>query len=326
MSMKRSQCVGLGGTFDHFHKGHQEFLRFASQYGERLVIGVTHQSMTTHKEFAQLIEPFSTRSRNVKSFCENNNIPVEIAQLTDIYGPTVSDPRIDALVVTEETVAGGSLINLKRQQIQLQPLPTFVFSLILDEEGNVITSTAIRRGNIDRSGKSYIRLLREGVELSSSGRIFFNQPQGPLISSLDKTAKVLRYVVGDVCLETFLAHGWQYHAAWFDRLTKRKPYISSSTSLPAITHRVTNHSGNISSELVNNLYELIASQNNFWKNGTFPDKTAHVLVSGEEDLATVGLVLLAPLGTNIFYGQPNSGIVEIDVTEQLKDKFLQACA
>jgi uncharacterized protein (UPF0218 family) len=47
----------------------------------------------------------------------------------------------------------------------------------------------------------------------------------------------------------------------------------------------------------------------------------HLKVEGEEDLATVAIVLLTPLGTCIYYGQRDLGMIELRVTEKIKDEF-----
>mgnify|MGYP003307640816 FL=1 len=39
------------------------------------------------------------------------------------------------------------------------------------------------------------------------------------------------------------------------------------------------------------------------------DQTTCIQVEGEEDLAPIVIHLLAPLGTNVVYGQPNTGVV-----------------
>lgn len=60
-----------------------------------------------------------------------------------------------------------------------------------------------------------------------------------------------------------------------------------------------------------------------------------ILVEGEEDLAVLPVLLIAPLGFTIFYGQPariamqsiagrpNVGLVRIEVTEENKEKAYQ---
>lgn len=45
-----------------------------------------------------------------------------------------------------------------------------------------------------------------------------------------------------------------------------------------------------------------------------------IRVFGEEDLLTLVAILLAPLDTHVFYGQPNQGIVEVVVTEDKKSE------
>ena len=40
-SPKKFKTAVLGGTFDHFHKGHKNFLEHGLSISERLMIGVT---------------------------------------------------------------------------------------------------------------------------------------------------------------------------------------------------------------------------------------------------------------------------------------------
>jgi uncharacterized protein (UPF0218 family) len=46
-----------------------------------------------------------------------------------------------------------------------------------------------------------------------------------------------------------------------------------------------------------------------------------VLVEGEEDLLTIVAALLAPVNSMVVYGQPNEGIVVINVTEEVKKEM-----
>jgi uncharacterized protein (UPF0218 family) len=47
----------------------------------------------------------------------------------------------------------------------------------------------------------------------------------------------------------------------------------------------------------------------------------HLFIQGEEDLAAVALSLVLPLGSCIYYGQPQKGMVELVVTEKIKQSF-----
>ncbi len=48
---------------------------------------------------------------------------------------------------------------------------------------------------------------------------------------------------------------------------------------------------------------------------------AKIIVDGEEDLATLPAVLLLPLGTVVVYGQPNEGLVVIEITAEKRREF-----
>lgn len=53
-----------------------------------------------------------------------------------------------------------------------------------------------------------------------------------------------------------------------------------------------------------------------------PSKQTYViLVSGEEDLAVIPCILLSPLETLVLYGQPDKGMVEIEVTLEIKNSL-----
>lgn len=48
------------------------------------------------------------------------------------------------------------------------------------------------------------------------------------------------------------------------------------------------------------------------------NKGAVVIVEGEEDLLTLPVIALAPIGSVVVYGQPREGIVVVEVTEERK--------
>jgi uncharacterized protein (UPF0218 family) len=44
------------------------------------------------------------------------------------------------------------------------------------------------------------------------------------------------------------------------------------------------------------------------------------MVEGEEDLASLVIAALAPLGTRLFYGLPKQGIISVHVDESVRKK------
>ncbi|OGG07958.1 hypothetical protein A3D05_00070 [Candidatus Gottesmanbacteria bacterium RIFCSPHIGHO2_02_FULL_40_24] len=77
-----------------------------------------------------------------------------------------------------------------------------------------------------------------------------------------------------------------------------------------------NPAGFITTELVR-VYKTALER--FIKDG----KKRIVEVTGEEDLAGLPAILLAPLGSVVIYGQPDEGIVAVTVTESKKREILK---
>jgi GTP-dependent dephospho-CoA kinase len=51
------------------------------------------------------------------------------------------------------------------------------------------------------------------------------------------------------------------------------------------------------------------------------DRKTRIVVDGEEDLATLPVILYAPLGTAVVYGQPNEGSVLVIVTPDKREEI-----
>jgi uncharacterized protein (UPF0218 family) len=55
------------------------------------------------------------------------------------------------------------------------------------------------------------------------------------------------------------------------------------------------------------------------------DQNVRIFVKGEEDLAALPAMMMAPVGSVIMYGQPDKGVILVRVTEskkaEIKDLF-----
>lgn len=301
-------CIGLGGTFDHFHAGHRAFISFAAQLADQLLIGVTTPQLITHKLYPAAIQSLAEREAAVGEFCTSQGISATIVHLTDEFGPTITaNSPVQAIAVTTQTEPGGQALNLERTHRQLSPLPIHVCQLVPDELGQPITSTRIRAGQIDRQGRIYTRLLASDLSLNQTQRAHFAQPQGKFVTAPSSPNASPVFVVGDVCLESFLAQNWPFSLGVYDEVTQRSPVPTGTLVSQLTPARIcTNPRGMLSRQLTAVLEEWFAK----------PFTT--LKVSGEEDLAAVGLCLLAPLGATIYYGQTGQGMVEMVVTEDAK--------
>lgn len=141
--------VAVGGTFDHFHKGHEKLLNKAFEIGRHILIGVTSDEFGGKKGN---IEPCSKRISKLEQFLQKFDSRYIVKRLEEPYGPTVHDEEIDAIVVSRETKPVADKINEIRQEKGIDPLKIFIIDWVLAEDGKPISSTRIRKGEIDRDG------------------------------------------------------------------------------------------------------------------------------------------------------------------------------
>ena len=149
MTSKKYKKVAVGGTFDKFHDGHRKLLSTAFEIGDKVEIGVTSDAFGGLKGD---IDSCKIRmSKNLKSFFSDKTNFV-VVPLEDPYGTTIYDEDFDAIVVSEETEPTAIKINEIRSSKGMNPLDIVVVSFVLAYDGNPISSTRIRRGEINRSG------------------------------------------------------------------------------------------------------------------------------------------------------------------------------
>jgi len=117
--------------------------------------------------------------------------------------------------------------------------------------------------------------------------------------------------VGDVTTFHLLEAGIFPEICIVDNRTKRKPVARhvSTRNMDNVYEKISveNPAGIITDELIKTLCEAFTSE-----------KPIRIFVKGEEDLATLPVILLAPLGAVVLYGQPDEGVVFVKVTEEKK--------
>lgn len=148
MSNKRYSKVAVGGTFDKFHDGHKKLLSTAFELGNRIEIGVTSDAFGGLKGE---IDSCEERMNNLKLFFKDKS-NFRVVSLDDPFGTTIYEADFDAIVVSEETEPTAMKINEIRLSKGMNPLDIIVVSFVLAEDGNPISSTRIRCGEIDKNG------------------------------------------------------------------------------------------------------------------------------------------------------------------------------
>lgn len=322
--MKQFSLVVCGGTFDHFHKGHEAFLRYAFSVGRKIIVGLTSgnfvKSEKRKAKNEKQIEPFGKRKQAVLEFIKSRRIldRAEIVKIDDLFGPTLwRDLQIDALVISQDTKRGGNVIVQKRQELSLSPLKVFIAPAVYAEDGRLISSGRIRNGEINREGKLYVNPLwfKSDLTLPENLRVELRKPLGVLIETEDlRNSAGVFIAVGDVTTKKFNELFLSQHISVVDFKVGRAKKFSTLKELGFLGSekvlRVENPAGCLTPDLFKTCQEV-------WRK---KGRTV-IHVEGEEDLTVLPLVLTAPLGAAIFYGQPEEGIVKVEVSEEKKEKI-----
>jgi len=145
--------VCLGGTFYPLHEGHKTLLRKAFQVAGptgSVFIGVTSASIAKKKEG---IASFEKRKKSIAHFLEEEKVvgQASIQPLFNKFGPTLKED-FDAIVVSPETQPTAEEINRMRKFQGKKPLQIIVVPFVLSEDGKPISSSRIRRKEIDEKG------------------------------------------------------------------------------------------------------------------------------------------------------------------------------
>ena len=194
---QRHRSIAVGGTFDHLHLGHKLLLSATAilmdmsgtpASGRRsITVGITGDELLKNKKGADELESWDRRQAAVYRFLSgiisfdaekqpkmerfadpgpngravhytlDESLTIKCVEISDPFGPTITDETITALVVSGETRAGGQAVNDRRREKQWEPLEVFEVD-VLDADGaseaaqhspkdwqSKISSTEIRR-------------------------------------------------------------------------------------------------------------------------------------------------------------------------------------
>uniref|UniRef100_A0A8D2NZ28 Bifunctional coenzyme A synthase n=2 Tax=Zosterops TaxID=36298 RepID=A0A8D2NZ28_ZOSLA len=104
------------------------------------------------KVLPELIEPYELRAAKLREFLEDvkPSLCYDIVPLADPFGPSVTDPNLQCLVVSEETRRGGEAVNRKRLENGLPELALHEIQLLKDpdhrqNEEEKISSSSLRQ-------------------------------------------------------------------------------------------------------------------------------------------------------------------------------------
>ncbi len=153
--MNRFKNAAVGGTFDELHKGHKALLTKAFEISDNVVIGLCSDEFVKDLGKPHVTAPYTKRLEELTRFLEEHSYSdrYRIIPLDDVYGVTLSESSIDAIVVSQETEQVAFRINNQRRRRGLSPLAIVTISMIPSQNHSPISTTRIRRGEIDRQGR-----------------------------------------------------------------------------------------------------------------------------------------------------------------------------
>lgn len=145
--------VCIGGTFNPLHDGHKMLIRTACKLAGlngSVYIGITSGNNFSKKD---MVPSFYKRKKIIQHYLseEKINTTVCIRPLKDKFGPSITKD-FDAIVVSPETKKTAEEINIIRMQRKKKPLQIIEIPFVLADDHKPISSTRIRKGEIDNRG------------------------------------------------------------------------------------------------------------------------------------------------------------------------------
>ena len=310
----------LGGTFDRLHDGHRALILGTAVECDHLQIHVTSDTMITDKD--SNIQGIDTRLKQLQDMLDKESINASLHVLHDIYGPAVSLEKCSVIGCTEETLHSCKHINEIRVKNSLSPLRIVKIAHILDQDGQILSSSRIRSGIVDQNGKFWLRnseitsdysmpeILDEELK-QPMGKLFPGPTDNPSIAmnsalkSISKDSKII--AVGDVTVFSLQIAERDAWISVIDGMTQRKKWnkFEQIFTDDKLLINAKNPPGMLTSSIFEACSRAISQSENIT-----------ILVDGEEDLVPIPLILMAPLGTILLYGQPNEGLIvrQIDIS------------
>lgn len=146
--------IAVGGTFDQIHSGHKALLKRAFDTSSLVIIGLTSDEYV-NTEGKAIAHNFEYRKNQLEEYLNDSHPGREhmITKLDARFGQGIFTKNIEAIVVSTETLPRIQSANEKRRELGLPEMKIEIVPMVVAEDGQKISSTRIRAGEIDEEGR-----------------------------------------------------------------------------------------------------------------------------------------------------------------------------
>nr|HVZ58584.1 DUF359 domain-containing protein [Patescibacteria group bacterium] len=270
----------------------------------------------SQKSQSEMIEDYAVREATLQAYLQNNHLSdrAVIVPLLSPQGSLLSDASIEAVIVSPATAKITQEIQKQRLLQGLPSIEIIIVPHVLADDGQLVSSERIRKGEIDREGRSYLKFFLSKIEyqLPDNIRPQLQQPIGYITTNEGDITRQLAsplITIGDIVSLTLKKAGLTPSLAVIDNKTHRQPLLTDDVEkyFPQIDYQLNNPAGTINPEfgqIFTQALQKIQPQT--------------ILIDGEEDLLALPAMLLSPLGAVVVYGQFELGMVIVTITEEIK--------
>jgi uncharacterized protein (UPF0218 family)/phosphopantetheine adenylyltransferase len=306
--MSKTYALNL---FDRLHEGHRVLIDVLSDMNNPVAVITDGDLVGKDLELGGIIQPIDVREKSLRKYLSSVSLDPQIEVLTMSHKEDILDINEEATFLMfegpccmeiEETVLAERKQNLGLDDhIEL-------LKPVKAGDGDKLSSARIRKGEIDRKGRSLRGTVEPPRRLEFTGRGDLKTPKGDVfhvkdgppekgvVEKIQDQNPVMVIAVGDVTCSTILDEGYTPEVCVVDGITKRGPY-----------ERI--FKGDIEYCVYNPPAVLYPETWSAIDTAIHDDLHSIVIVEGEEDLMGFPAVLLAPDNSVLLYGQPDVGIV-----------------
>lgn len=150
--MPHFKTVIVGGTFDTIHSGHDALLDATFEAGDEVIIGLSGDEFAA--SCGKKAQSYDVRKKALAGHIEKR-YPARsyvIKRLDAEFGEMALDAQVGALVASTETAPKAAALNARRRDLGVDPVKVIEVPMVMADDGSRISSTRIRRGEIDTRG------------------------------------------------------------------------------------------------------------------------------------------------------------------------------